>query len=63
MGIMLRSPPLVIGFIIWCIVGGAYSIDVSTQLASIHNIVICEKKKKKNPNQKLQLEMKIMKSI
>ncbi|KAH9646912.1 homogentisate geranylgeranyltransferase [Citrus sinensis] len=27
MGIMLRSPPLVIGFIIWCIVGGAYSID------------------------------------
>ncbi|KAH9646913.1 homogentisate geranylgeranyltransferase [Citrus sinensis] len=28
MGIMLRSPPLVIGFIIWCIVGGAYSIDV-----------------------------------
>ncbi|KAH9716117.1 putative homogentisate phytyltransferase 1 [Citrus sinensis] len=28
MGIMLRSPPLVIGFIIWCIVGGAYSIDL-----------------------------------
>ncbi|KAH9646896.1 homogentisate geranylgeranyltransferase [Citrus sinensis] len=28
MGIMLRSPPLVIGFIIWRIVGGAYSIDL-----------------------------------
>lgn len=28
MGMMLRSPPLVICFIIWWIVGAAYSLDV-----------------------------------
>ncbi|KAH9760440.1 homogentisate phytyltransferase 1 [Citrus sinensis] len=35
---MLRSPPLVLGVIVWFLFGTAYSVQVGTQIAILYNI-------------------------